>query len=217
MKLRKLYIFAVAVAAIFVQGCTADTTPDLREKEYGYVQFKLYKRASYEPQVYSSRAANDILDYLSEASKLEVELYDTKGVRVRSSVRLSASNDESAEFGMRSEKLKLLAGDYTLKYITIYKMDNEVNNEVRCYSKSIDPATSFSVTEGGLVLHDILIDVVERGHVKFRLVKDFSDFNTILYGHRMGEDDEACLYGTEYYRLEDEITDLLNKRDREEI
>jgi hypothetical protein len=35
--------------------------------------------------------------------------------------------------------------------------------------------------------------------------------------HRMGEEDEACLYGTEYYRLEDEITDLLNKRDREEI
>ncbi len=165
--------------ALFVQGCTTDSTPDYREKEYGYVQFKLYKRASYEPQVYSSRAANDILDYLSEASKLEVELYDTKGVRVRSSVRLSASNDESAEFGMRSEKLKLLAGDYTLKYITIYKMDNEANNEVRCYSKSIDPATSFSVTEGGLVLHDILIDVVERGHVKFRLVKDFSDFNNM--------------------------------------
>ncbi len=179
MKLRKLYIFAVAVAALFVQGCTTDPAVDYREKEYGYVQFKLYKRASYDTQVYSSRAANDILDYLSDASKLEVELYDTKGVRVRSSIRLSASNNESAEFGMRSEKLKLLAGEYTLKQVTIYKMDNEENNEVRCYSKSVEPATSFSVTEGGLVLHDILIDVVERGHVKFRLVKDFSDFNNL--------------------------------------
>ena len=35
--------------------------------------------------------------------------------------------------------------------------------------------------------------------------------------HRMGEPDEACLYGAEYYRLEDEITDLLNERDREEF
>ena len=179
MKLRRLYIFAVAVAALFVQGCTAEPPVDLREKDYGYVQFKLYKRASYNPQAYSSRATNDILDYLYEASKLEVELYDTKGVRMRSSIRLSASNSESAEFGMRSEKLKLLAGEYTLKNVTIYKMDNTQNKEVRCYSSSIDPATSFKVTEGGLVLHDILIDVVERGHVKFRLVKDFSDFDNL--------------------------------------
>lgn len=40
---------------------------------------------------------------------------------------------------------------------------------------------------------------------------------TIPDEHRMGEPDEACLYGAEYYRLEDEITDLLNKRDREEF
>lgn len=33
--------------------------------------------------------------------------------------------------------------------------------------------------------------------------------------NRMGEDDEACLYGAEYYTLEDEITDLLNRRERE--
>lgn len=35
--------------------------------------------------------------------------------------------------------------------------------------------------------------------------------------NRMGEPDEACLYGTEYYRLEDEITDLLDRREREEL
>jgi len=35
--------------------------------------------------------------------------------------------------------------------------------------------------------------------------------------HRMGEDDEACIYGETYYALEDEITDLLNRREREEF
>ena len=179
MKLKNLYIFAVALASIFVQGCTKDQTVDLREKDYGYVQFKLYKRASYDVETQSTRAADDLLDYLSEASKLEVELYDAAGVRIRSSVRLSASDSEAAEFGMRSEKLKLLAGNYTLKRVTIYKMDNTENDEVRCYAKSVDPATSFNVSEGGLVSHDILIDVVERGHVKFKLVKDFSDFENI--------------------------------------
>lgn len=32
---------------------------------------------------------------------------------------------------------------------------------------------------------------------------------------RMGEPDEACLFGVNYYALEDEITDLLNEKDRE--
>ena len=176
MKLRKLYIFAMALVAIFVQGCTKDQTVDLREKEYGYVQFKLYKRASYSPATLSTRAADDILEYLSEATKLEVELYDSEGVRVRQGVRLSASDSESAEFGMRSEKLKLLEGYYTLKRISIYKMDEKNSDEIVTYSKDIDPATSFSVTAGGLVLHDVLVDVKERGKVKFSLVKDFSDF-----------------------------------------
>ena len=35
--------------------------------------------------------------------------------------------------------------------------------------------------------------------------------------HRMGEDDEACIFGETYYALEDEITDLLNRREREEF
>jgi hypothetical protein len=35
--------------------------------------------------------------------------------------------------------------------------------------------------------------------------------------NRMGEPDEACLYGANYYALEDEITDLLNKIERESL
>lgn len=33
--------------------------------------------------------------------------------------------------------------------------------------------------------------------------------------NRMGEEDEAHIYGTTYYELEDEITYLLDKRERE--
>jgi hypothetical protein len=50
-------------------------------------------------------------------------------------------------------------------------------------------------------------------------------FEELLHEHniiipddnRMGDEDEACLYGAAYYALEDEITDLLNKREREEF
>ena len=174
MKLRNLYIFAMALVALFVQGCTKDQDVDLREKEYGYVQFKLYKRASYDPATKSSRAANDELEYLADACKVEVVISTESGRTLRQTLVLSASNNTSAEFGLRSDKLKLLSGTYTLEQIKLFgTLDNEM------YNKLVDEGSTFTVTEGGLVVHDVLVDVEERGKVKFSLVKDFSEFENL--------------------------------------
>ena len=174
MKLRNLYIFAVAVVALFVQGCAKDNTIDLREKDYGYVQFKLYKRASYNPETQSSRAADDELDYLSEVFKVEVIISTESGRKLYQTLILSSSDKESAEFGLRSGKLKLLAGQYRLEQIKLFDaLDKEI------YNKLVDTNGEFVVYSGGLTLHDVLVDVVERGKAKFSLVKDFSDFNNI--------------------------------------
>ena len=174
MKLRNLYIFAVAVVALFVQGCAKDNTIDLREKDYGYVQFKLYKRASYNPETQSSRAADDELDYLSEVFKVEVIISTESGRKLYQTLILSSSDKESAEFGLRSGKLKLLAGQYRLEQIKLFDaLDKEI------YNKLVDTNGEFVVYNGGLTLYDVLVDVVERGKAKFSLVKDFSDFNNI--------------------------------------
>lgn len=174
MKLRNLYIFAVAVVALLVQGCAKDNTIDLREKDYGYVQFKLYKRASYNPETQSSRAADDELDFLAEAFKVEVVISTESGRKLYQTLILSSSDKEAAEFGLRSGKLKLLAGQYRLVQIKLFDaLDKEI------YNKLVDANGEFSVCEGGLTLHDVLVDVVERGKAKFSLIKDFSDFNNI--------------------------------------
>ena len=173
MKLGKIYIFAAAVAMFFVQGCTNDVL-DLREKDYGYVQFKLYKRASYEPVTPASRAADDELDFLAEAFKVEVAIATEGGRKLRQTLVLSSSDKESAEFGLRSDKLKLLAGKYSLEQVKLFDaLDNEI------YNKLVDADGEFTVGVGGLTIRDVLVDVVERGKVKFSLVKDFSDFNEI--------------------------------------
>ena len=159
---------------LLVQSCANDNIIDLREKDYGYVQFKLYKRASYEPATKSTRADDDILDYLAEACKVEINIVDNNGSKLRQTLVLSASDNDAAEFGVRSDKLKLVSGNYTLKQIKLFDaLDNEI------YNKMVYTGGEFSVCVGGLTVHDVLIDVVERGHVKFRLVKDFSDFNNM--------------------------------------
>ena len=167
MKLLKINIFAVALVVIAVVGCTKDNTVDLTERDYGYVQFKLYKEASYTP----SRASITELDYLAEACKVEINITDAAGTNIRQSLVLSAANADAAEFGLRSGKLKLLPGEYELGMITLFDaLDNVV---YRNYSSA---ERKFTVHVGGLTVHDVTVNVQPRGKVQFTLIKDMSDF-----------------------------------------
>lgn len=100
MKLFKFSVAALlALATAFLGGCSDDDGIDNRDRDYGYVQFKLHKEASYDAV---SRAQKPQLDYLSEASKVQVSLY-YDGTTITQSLTLSAPDKESAEFGLRSE------------------------------------------------------------------------------------------------------------------
>lgn len=71
MRFFKPYLRAVLIlaSAVCLWNCSEQELPDNREHDYGYVQFKVYKEASYSP---ASKAEKDELDYLSEASWLKV-------------------------------------------------------------------------------------------------------------------------------------------------
>ncbi len=168
----KFNLFAAAMALLFVQACTNDTTVDLREHDYGYVQFKLYKADSYPAQTISSRAdVNEPLDYLSQACKVDVALYGENGRQFNQSLVLNSADKDLAEYGMRSDKLKLLSGKYRLGGVKLFDaMDNLI------YDRPVDFNQEFVVVESGLIVHDVTIDVVPRGFVKFSLVKDMSNF-----------------------------------------
>lgn len=169
MKRNKLYIFAVAVAML-LQGCTTDEV-DYREKDYGYVQFKLYKEASYsgDASLQSRAEVVDQLEFLADAHKIEVSLTTEQGVNIKQNLVLTAADSDAAEYGLRSDKLKLLEGTYTVGRIVLYNALDEV-----LYRDVL--STSFIVSVGGLTMHDIVVDVVPRGKLQFTFKKDFSDF-----------------------------------------
>ena len=56
------------VLALILFSCTVDE-PDYREKDYGYVQFKLYKEASYPLVKAGSQDEGKTLAYLSDATR----------------------------------------------------------------------------------------------------------------------------------------------------
>ena len=155
---------AFALISASVLSCVAEEQPDYREKDYGYVQFKVYKAASYQTK------SETTIQYLGDIAKVSLDLKSSSGSEISQTLVLSASSAEAAEFGLRSEKLMLLADTYTIRQYDLYdKLDNLVASYLPEQGKSV-----FEITAGGLLVHDLTADVLERGAVKFSLVKDLS-------------------------------------------
>ncbi len=168
MKINKLAVtalFSVLLAVIF-SGCTKED-PVGAEQDYGYIQFKLYKAASYEGvDAASTRAVVDQLDYLSQACKVKVTL-EYGETTIAQTLPVSAADAEAAEYGMRSDKMKLLAGEYSVKLFSLYDANDEL-----LYNGADTLNPSIVVVPGGLTMHDLLVNVKPRGKVRFTLVKD---------------------------------------------
>lgn len=107
-----LFVSLIAVfSGMAMSGCSDDE--EVSQSQYGYVQFKLYKEASYNngtEAATQSAATRAAVDNLGEAKKIEVEmLYN--GTSITQTLVLNAYNDVNAEYGLRSDKLQLLVGD----------------------------------------------------------------------------------------------------------
>lgn len=128
---------------------------------YGYVQFRLFKDASY------SKAFTDRLDYLADACKVKVTMMYGDQTITQTMV---FQNTSQPEFGLRSEKLKLYKGSYDIINYTLYDaLDKEL------YIGTSD-SNSFEIVPGNLHVHDLTAKTVERGSVRFTFSKDMSDF-----------------------------------------
>ncbi|MBE6333260.1 MAG: DUF4458 domain-containing protein [Bacteroidales bacterium] len=155
-----LLIMAVLTAFMGVAGCSDDDSLT-STADYGYVQFKLFKEASYNAE---GRATS--LDKLSDAHKISVVMQH-EGHTITQSLVLNAYDNENAEYGLRSNKLQLLVGDYTIIGYFLYdNLDNEI------YAGSATD-NKFTVIKDGLVVKDLTANVTPKGKATFRLVKNF--------------------------------------------
>ena len=165
MRFIRNILLCLLVTSFFMTGCVKENVAV--EHSYGYVQFKLYKEASY------VKAVTEQLEYLSDVTKIRVTLKYEDNL-ISQTLLMNAFNEETAEFGLRSDKLKLLAGSYELLSFSLYdKMDNVM------YESTASDYSSFDVVPGGLNVHDLTANVVPRGKVRFTIVKDLSSFDDL--------------------------------------
>ena len=168
MNLHKLYsIFflplIVSLLTMVVTGCS-DDGDEVLQSQYGYVQFKLYKSTSFEKGT-TTRAA-DKLESMSSAQKIKVVMTHN-GTTVSQTLLLNAYNANNAEYGLRSDKLQLLAGTY--KIIGYYLYDKL--DEVLLAGPGGDDS-EFTVVGQGLQEKALAVDAVARGTVTFKLTKE---------------------------------------------
>lgn len=169
MNLHKLKLYSIfflplivsLLTMIVVTGCSDDD--DKLQSQYGYVQFKLYKTAVEEA---TSRATTDKLNSLSDAQKINVVMLHN-GITISQTLRLNAYNTANAEFGLRSDKLQLLAGTYKIVGFYLYDKLDEV-----LLAGSTGENDEFTVISGGLEEKPLNVDAVPQGMVTFKLIKD---------------------------------------------
>ena len=150
-----ILLFLMSLTGVALVGCSDEESG--LQVQYGYLQFKVGQAAT---------RAVDRIDRLADAKKVKVIL-QYNGRTIEQTLMLNAYNEEAAEYGLRSDKLRLLAGKYSLiGYILYDKLDQEIQQ------RNVEDCI-FEIVPGGLYVQHITPDAVERGRVSFRLVKDF--------------------------------------------
>ena len=164
--MNKKYIYLFTMLITLTLGLVSCSDKDeFVGGEYGFVQFKLYKNSSDKQQNAVATRAVDKLEYLADARKIKV-LMKYEGNTIVQTMVLNSYNSENSEYGLRSDKLRLLAGKYSLVGYTLYdKLDREL------FSRDMSDCI-IDVAEGGLQVQNLYVDAVERGLVSFKLVKE---------------------------------------------
>ena len=158
---KALLLLLVTMLTFAATSCSDDETGGW-DGTYGYVQFKLSKKVSSRA---TRAAALDKLEKLDDAKKIKVVM-EHNGTTVSQTLVLNSYNAENAEYGLRSEKLKLASGTYTIIGFYLY---DAVDEELLASSAG----ETFTVIGGGLTEQPLTVETVERGKVKFNLVKEW--------------------------------------------
>ena len=150
-----------AMLLIATFGCERED--NTLQADYGYVQFKVVKNSTIEE---APTRATDALEWLSDACKITVVMQH-EGSTIQQTLPLASYDKETSEWGLRSEKLRLLTGSYNV--IGYYLYDN-LDQELLVGGS----AGEFTVEDGGLTMKNIGVECVKRGKVSFVLEKELT-------------------------------------------
>ena len=147
-------------------ACQQDSVGE-ESVDYGYVAFRLTKQST----VATESATRAKLNWLSDAHKVTVTMQSLEDLTtLKQTLPITYYDKELAEWGVTSDKLRMLVGDYKVLGYKLYdNLDNELM-DAQC------EGVEFTVVKGGLEVCEIVVEnATKRGKIGFRLVKLFED------------------------------------------
>ena len=160
-------IFSKALLLLLVSFLTFAATSCSDDETGGWdahtdsVQFKLSKKVSSRA---TRAAALDKLEKLDDAKKIKVVM-EHNGTTVSQTLVLNSYNSENAEYGLRSENCNSLRVLHRHRFYLYDAVDEEL--------LASSAGETFTVVGGGLEVQNLMVETVERGKVKFNLVKEW--------------------------------------------
>lgn len=177
------------VGLLLATGCSDDNN-QTATSQFGYLQLKLQKKL----QTFALTGGSE-LENLADAKKVQIDLlYNNK--QLTQTLNLAAVSAEAAEFGLTTETIQLLPGEYT---ITGYKIFGEyIEGETQGDKAPVlqegepDETTRFMIVASELNV--VKMDVVAqmRGQLSLLLNKDFSNIQPETKA--AGYDEESFRY-----------------------
>lgn len=162
--MNRILNFWLALAIVLVGVSCSSDDDDIATSKYGYIQLHLTKAAS------RAMVEGNSLDYLSQARKVKLSLRHN-GKTIEQTLNLGAASTESAEFGLTSENLKLMAGEYQLLgYAIIGDYKNGDMAEVLQVCEPDQP-TTITILGDQLTRQELLVEAKDYGRFSARLIR----------------------------------------------
>ena len=154
-----MMLFATLLLTV---GCTSKLEEP--SSDYGYLQFKLYKNNL--PEV--KAGDNTELESMYSAKRMRITLNYEK-TTITQSVDLNAYDDSAAEWGLYSEKVQLLAGNYQVQSVELL---DERDNSI--YTKSYNEE-KVTVISSELTIKELVVKSKARGYIRILFGKSNAD------------------------------------------
>ena len=165
-----LFLFVSLMSALMMVGCS-DEEQFQEGQGYGYLQMHLIKLGT--------RAVDEgnPLEHLGDARKIKLSLkYD--GRFIEQTVSLNAVSEEAAEFGLFSDNIMLLSGDYQLLGYALYGDYKSGDMPEVLQVVSMDEALRFSIRRDALTRQDLQVEARKYGKFSAQLIRLEPDVET---------------------------------------
>lgn len=159
--------------SFLLTGCQDNNELDNSGRSFGFFQLKLSKK-----ELTRGIIQGGELENLKDAKKIQIDLlYNNR--QVSQTLNLLSVDENAAEFGLTTETIELLAGDYTLTGYKIYgaytEGTSEDNKAPILQVGEPDELTQFRIEDSQLYIQHLAIEAQLKGNLSFYIGKDFTN------------------------------------------